>query len=103
MNGETTSQSEESRLNDKKVWAEKRRIAELPFAELTVDQKFERVINAISDFQYITNRVAQVETKIHHLSNHSHNEQGVVVSINSVNNSSGLGGVAKLSTRNTFL
>ena len=72
-----------------KEWEEKRRIAGLPFAELTVDQKFERVTQYVRQFEYATNRIATLENQVRQLQTHSHNEYGVVVPINS----NGLGGV----------
>lgn len=60
-------------------WAEERRIRELPFAELTVDQKFARIIEVVRNLEYTGARVRTMELDIRDLQVHTHDNLGDVV------------------------
>ncbi len=62
-------------------WAEERRVNELPFAELTVDQKFERMTNYMRGFDYWRNKVSTLERELTRFKKHSHNGSEVVIPI----------------------
>ena len=70
-------------------YAEIRRIAGLSFAELTSDQKIERLRQQLMQFDYVKNQVYQLENKIRKMENHSHQDGKIVVPFNGY--SGGLG------------
>lgn len=67
------------RAEEEARWAEERRINSLPFAELTIDQKFARMTQYVRGFEYWINRVSSLENEIHRLKTHTHDAQGKVV------------------------
>ena len=54
-----------------------------PFAELTTDQKIDRLVDSVRGLRYTTQRVSELENKINKLYNHLHADGKVVTDIKS--------------------
>lgn len=52
-----------------------------PFAELTTDQKIDRLVETVRGLRYTTQRVSELEDKINKLYNHLHTDGKVVTDI----------------------
>ncbi len=50
-----------------------------PFKELTNEQKIDRLVSYVRNFEYTSHRVGTLENRVRQLENHSHSENGSVV------------------------
>jgi ketol-acid reductoisomerase len=75
-----------------------------PFAELTLEEKVERLATELRNGRYLVSRVAELEQKLRRLERHSHSEGGkVVVEINDINNSLNSLGMCGVQTRDPLM
>ena len=79
--GETLSQDLASSNKSDKEWEARQKLANTPFAELTSEQKIDRLVEYVRSFEYIINRVVSLEGKVNQLERHSHNEQGLAMAV----------------------
>src|SRR4051794_32454682 len=84
-----------SSMASRPMTADELKVAELPWSELTTEQKVERLVMVLRSHEWPLSRLDAMTQDIHMLKNHHHGPAGqMLIPINNANASSGLGGLA---------